>query len=85
MTVRVLFFARIRDELGTADCHVEVPTGGLDLAGLQELLIERGGETWSDVLSAENVIRAVNQEVSTDNCALADGDEVAFYPPVTGG
>ncbi len=85
MSVRVLFFARIRDELGVAELSFDWPAEGLDMARLQSLLIEQGGNTWTGVLDAENVIRAVNHEVCELDRALADGDEVAFYPPVTGG
>ena len=81
----MLFFARIREEL---DC------GGLDLAygeqvadldSLQESLCRDHPALWRDVLGQDNIIRAVNQEVAQDNQPLADGDEVAFFPPVTGG
>ena len=85
MSIKVLFFARIRDELGVAHCEVDWPEHGMDLAALQAALVQRGGETWAEVLGADNVIRAVNHEVSAMDTGLADGDEVAFYPPVTGG
>ena len=45
---------------------------------------ERGGK-WSAVLGEENMIRAVNQAVTDANTDLSDGDEAAFFPPVTGG
>jgi sulfur-carrier protein len=46
--------------------------------------VERGA-AWRDVLAQDNMIRAVNQVVVPGNCTLRDGDEVAFFPPVTGG
>ena len=38
-----------------------------------------------EVLAQDNMVRAVNQAVVSKNCALHDGDEIAFFPPVTGG
>ena len=52
---------------------------------LQAQLCMDGGVRWREVLTRPNVIRAVNQCVVTDNARLHDGDEVAFFPPVTGG
>ncbi|MFT4521076.1 MAG: molybdopterin synthase sulfur carrier subunit, partial [Halioglobus sp.] len=40
---------------------------------------------WRAVLQQNNLIRAINQSVAHANCTLSDGDEVAFFPPVTGG
>lgn len=83
--LKVLFFARIREEL---DCPgLELPWGETvaDLDQLQAQLYADGGPRWRDVLSGSNVIRAVNQAVVTGNVSLQDGDEIAFFPPVTGG
>ena len=83
--LKVLFFARIKEEL---DCPgLELPWGETvaDLDQLQEQLCTDGGPRWRDVLSGSNVIRAVNQAVVTGNVSLHDGDEIAFFPPVTGG
>lgn len=83
--LKVLFFASVREQLGCAALDLEWPDHELDLAGLQEnLCCEQGGQ-WRAVLEQDNMIRAVNQAVVPDNCSLQDGDEVAFYPPVTGG
>jgi molybdopterin converting factor small subunit len=44
------------------------------------------GEVWAQLLSSERALRcAVNQHIAAENIALSDGDEVAFFPPVTGG
>ena len=83
--IEVLFFARIREQLGVGSMAVEYSTSVQTLADLQQQLIAQGGESWETVLGAENVLRAVNQEAAALNQLLADGDEVAFFPPVTGG
>lgn len=80
--IEVLFFGRVREELACERLSVGfVP----DLDALQAQLVAQGGERWSQVLGQANIIRAVNQAVVADNRVLQEGDEVAFFPPVTGG
>ena len=83
--LKVLFFARVREALDCASMEVEYAPQLARLDALQEYLIRQGGERWREVLQEENMIRAVNQVVVEGSQPLADGDEVAFYPPVTGG
>ena len=83
--LKILFFARVREQLDCASVELPWPESGLDLDGLQEQLCRERGEHWRAVLSQENMIRAVNQLVVAENSVLRDGDEVAFFPPVTGG
>lgn len=83
--LKVLFFARVREQLGCASLEVSWPDAGPDLDSLQEYLCRERGDTWHDVLTQDNMVRAVNQVVVSGNSALSDGDEVAFFPPVTGG
>lgn len=83
LTVR--FFARVREELDCAALEVPWSEATRDLDALQEQLCRERGLRWREALCQDNMIRAVNQQVAQGNVALADGDEVAFYPPVTGG
>ena len=83
--LKVLFFARIREELACSSLELQWPDAGLDVYALQEQLCMEYGQSWRDILTQDNMIRAVNQKVITDNCELNDGDEIAFFPPVTGG
>ena len=83
--IKVLFFARIREQLGLASMDVEYLESLKTLADLQQHLVAQGGADWQAVLEAENVLRAVNLEQTGPDQVLADGDEVAFFPPVTGG
>ena len=82
--LKVVFFARVREQLDCAGLELEWEPG-LDLDALQARLVDQGGELWRRVLAEDNLVRAVNHVVAADNPALADGDEVAFFPPVTGG
>ena len=83
--MKLLYFAWIRTNLGVAEELLDVPSEIKDVEGLLEWLINRG-ESYKNVFSDLSLIRvAVNQEfVDLDN-AIAKGDEIAFFPPVTGG
>jgi molybdopterin synthase sulfur carrier subunit len=83
--LKVLFFARVREQLGCTSLELPWPEAGFDLDALQEQLCIERGDPWYDVLAQDNMIRAVNQTVVAGNCMLRDGDEIAFFPPVTGG
>jgi len=82
--IEVKYFARFREELGTSEERIEAAEAEtLDslLAGLRG----RGG-AWSRLFAADQrVMMAVNQEVADRGTPLKDGDEVALFPPVTGG
>ena len=83
--VDVLFFASIREQLGLRKLAIELPSKAVSLADFKQLLIDRHEPFWAQVLLADNVVKAVNQQVVDDSYSVADGDEVAFFPPVTGG
>jgi len=83
--IKVLFFAQLKEALGCASIEVAWHDNVAELDGLQAQLCRDGGQRWQDALASSNLIRAVNQAVVRDNVALRDGDEVAFFPPVTGG
>jgi molybdopterin synthase sulfur carrier subunit len=83
--IRVCYFASLREQLGVAEEPLELPAGVADLAGLRAWLRGRGG-VWAEALAASRpVLCAVNQAMARPDHAVADGDEVAFFPPVTGG
>ena len=81
MSVQVQYFARSREVLGLDSEHVDGSFATLD-AVRQHLLLR--GEKWQ-VLAEQNLMCARNQELCSVNEPLEDGDEVAFFPTVTGG
>ena len=83
--VTVLYFARLREALGKGSEKIALPANVRDLGGLRALLVARGG-AWEQELAPSKPVRAaVNQAMAVGDTALADGDEIAFFPPVTGG
>ena len=83
--VTILYFARLKEALGTAREELALPESVIDLGGLKAALASRGG-AWATELSGARAIRAaVNQEMAAPDTPVQDGDEVAFFPPVTGG
>lgn len=85
MKVNVLYFARLREAVGRDREEVDVPAGVATVAALRDWLIARG-DPWASAFAEIRRIRAaVDQQMATDEAALTDGAEVAFFPPVTGG
>lgn len=83
--ITVIYFARLREALGKASEQIALPAGVSDLESLRELLRKRGG-AWAEELADNRPVRAaVNQDMARGNTAVSDGDEIAFFPPVTGG
>ncbi len=85
MNIKVLFFANFREQLNESTLSVEIETGNSveDLC----LLLASRGERWQAIFgqASASVKVAVNQEVADMQSKLNQGDEVAFFPPVTGG
>jgi molybdopterin synthase sulfur carrier subunit len=82
--IRLRYFASLRETLGIADEQLELPAGIRDVAGLCLWLRERGGN-WDSALADRRLHVAVNQVIASSDAAITDGDEVAWFPPVTGG
>jgi molybdopterin synthase sulfur carrier subunit len=83
--VTVLYFARLREALGCDSERVTLPADAQTLSALRERLRSRGG-AWETELAPSRPVRvALNQDMVSADVRLGDGDEVAFFPPVTGG
>lgn len=82
--LNVLYFASLRETVGMADEQMSLPVPA-EVSALIAVLRARGG-VWSEALGADKRWRvAVNQEMAAMNTPLRAGDEVAIFPPVTGG
>ncbi len=83
MKVNVKYFASIREALGRGNEMVD--TGAATIGALRDELIARGGSHASSLARGKAVRAALDQVMSNEDAALAEGCEVAFFPPVTGG
>ena len=84
MSVKILFFAGLREALGTGSESLALPDGVGSVGALRDLLAARG-EPWAALATTKNLRAAVNQQMVGLDAPLRPGDEVAFFPPVTGG
>ena len=85
MRVRILYFASIREQVGTGAEEVDLPAGIATVDGLRHHLRARGG-AWAEALAEGKLLRAaLNQDMAPGTAKIRAGDELAFFPPVTGG
>ena len=85
MKVKVLFFAALREQLGTSREEIELPSDVTTVDALRNHLMSRGG-AYRKLFEGKALIRAaVNQDMVQPSARIKAGDEVAFFPPVTGG
>lgn len=86
--IDVKFFASLRDQLGTEGIQVAGSAinanAAISASALRDYLLAEY-PAWQHALGAPNVLIAVNQTMAQPETPVQDGDEVAFFPPVTGG
>jgi molybdopterin converting factor subunit 1 len=83
--VTVLYFAWLRERIGTGEERLTLPPGIGTVTSLIDWLSARG-DGYRAAFVLRDVVRcAVNQQFGTPSTPVTDGDEIAFYPPVTGG
>jgi molybdopterin synthase sulfur carrier subunit len=85
MAIKLLFFAGLREALGSPGENLALPSALATVGELRAHLAARGGKWAEHFATARNLRAAVNQTMVAPGAALKDGDEVAFFPPVTGG
>ncbi len=83
--IRVLYFARLREQVGTSGETLPAPELPTCVADIATTLRGRGGPWAAAFAQDQALLAAVNQELARDETQVADGDELAFFPPVTGG
>ena len=84
-TVSLVYLARLREALGAASERTEVPPDVNTVGALRAWLATRGG-AWATELAPGRAVRvAVNHELAGADAPIRGGDEVALFPPVTGG
>ncbi|EPJ45751.1 MAG: molybdopterin converting factor, subunit 1 [Osedax symbiont Rs1] len=83
--IDIIYFASIREQLGLADESIDIPQGVESVADLSSWLQAQRGEKWITALGNISTLIAVNQEMVGLEHVIQSGDEIAFFPPVTGG
>ena len=83
MSIKVLYFASLREEIGRGSDKVDI-ADAVDSNGSLQVT-----QLWSKATGRESLpgelLVAINQEYTSADASVQDGDEVAFFPPVTGG
>ena len=82
MNVRIQYFAGLREDLGMGGEEIELPASVATVGALRDWLAGQGRDA---LAAAKNLRCAVNQQMAGFGVAVKSGDEVAFFPPVTGG
>ncbi|MBA6288968.1 MULTISPECIES: molybdopterin synthase sulfur carrier subunit [unclassified Colwellia] len=81
--IKVLFFARLREQLSTDSLQISASENMTTELIRQQLA--NTDDLWAKVMSADSLLVAVNQQITDWSHSVNAGDEVAFFPPVTGG
>ncbi len=83
--ISILYFASLRDRLQQDAEQMTLPAGVSDVSALMQYLRLRGG-VWAEIFAEDQpVLCALNQEMARLDAPVNDGDEIGFFPPVTGG
>lgn len=82
--ITIKFFASLREALDIDQLDLPDCGGAETVAQLQARLCSRGDQ-WKAAFSSGQILAAVNQVMARPDQPLREGDEVAFFPPVTGG
>ena len=83
--IRILYFAWLKDRLGQGEEQVVIPEEIGDVGRLRQWMRGRGPVFEQAFAEAGRIRAAVNQDFAADDAPIAAGDEIAFFPPVTGG
>ncbi len=85
MNIKILYFARIKEAVNYSTEEITLPNDIFTVTALKNYLSLRG-DIWADLFNGKQVVRAAINHELVDNLAnIKSGDEVAFFPPVTGG
>lgn len=85
MNIKVLYFARIKEAVNYSTEEIHLPADVQTITALKNYLSLRG-DTWADLFNGKQTVRAaINHELVDNLATIKAGDEVAFFPPVTGG
>ncbi len=85
MNIKILYFARIKEAVNYSTEEIDLPSNVSTVTALKNYLSQRG-ENWENLFNGKQIVRAaINHQLVDDMATIQAGDEVAFFPPVTGG
>lgn len=82
-SIKVLFFAQLKEQLSCDSVYIET-TFPVEIAKIKQQLANKD-DVWNTIFNQTKLLAAVNHEMVLDDHQVVKGDEVAFFPPVTGG
>jgi molybdopterin synthase sulfur carrier subunit len=89
VSITIKLFSALREALGESEFELDL-TGvseastQVDVASIKKQLSQRGAE-WKEALNQPNLVHALNHKVVFTDAVVSEGDELAFFPPMTGG
>lgn len=85
--LKVLFFGQLKEVIKTESLEIEFVQSGkqINTVAILRSRLQAKGDIWNEYLAYGKALVAVNQEMTSDDTVLNDADEIAFFPPVTGG
>jgi molybdopterin synthase sulfur carrier subunit len=83
--VKLLYFAWVRQKIGVSEERIEIPPSVTNVSTLVEFLRKRGAGYDAAFRNPASIRVAVNQQHTDFNAVVHPDDEIAFFPPVTGG
>ena len=89
VSITIKLFAALREALGESEFELDLTDSSVvgaqvDVAAIKSLLSERGA-AWKEALNQPNLVHALNHKVVFTDAVVSEGDELAFFPPMTGG
>ena len=89
VNVTIKLFSALREGLGESEFELALSdiadaSAQVDVASIKELLSKRGAK-WKEALNQPNLVQALNHKVVFTDAVVSEGDELAFFPPMTGG
>jgi molybdopterin synthase sulfur carrier subunit len=85
--LKILFFGQLKELIKTECLEIDIIQSGKELNTVAKLrsMLQSKDDNWKEYLAYGKALVAVNQEMTSDDTAINDADEIAFFPPVTGG
>ena len=89
VSITIKLFSALREALGESEFELDLTdvseaSTQVDVASIKKQLSQRGAE-WKEALNQPNLVHALNHKVVFTDAVVTEGDELAFFPPMTGG